>query len=154
MAQQWATQASPPPIIHRPRPYAIMDASPWFVVDLLFPSRGGRLEALDHRDQFMPVPGRLTILLDQSTLDHDEQPRADAQVLQVVGDQQHGRAAIARRADHVEERLLGGHVNADGWRNRDQHHWMAGERSPDNDLLLVPSTQLPGPLVEATGNDI
>src|SRR5437016_10835199 len=104
MAQQWATQASPPPIIHRP--YAIMDASPWFVVDLLFPSCGGRLEALDHRDQFMPVPGRLTILLDQSTLDHDEQPRADAQVFQVVGDQEHCRAAIARRGDHVKERLL------------------------------------------------
>src|SRR5205823_7319794 len=118
-----------------------------------FPSRGGRLEALDRGDQLMPVPGRLAVLLDQSTLDHDEQSRADAQVLQVVGDQQHRRAAIAGRADHVEERLLGGHVNADGWRNRDQHRRMPGQRSPDNNLLLVPSTQLPDRLVEATGDN-
>src|SRR6266699_1970310 len=81
-----------------------------------FLSRGGRLEALDHTDQLIPVPGRLAILLYQSTLDHDEQPRADAQVLQVVGDQQHRRATIARRGNHVEERLLGGHVHADGRR--------------------------------------
>ena len=101
----------------------------------------------------MPVPGRLTVLLNQSALDHDEQPCADTQVLQVVGDQQHRRAAIARRADHVEERLLGGHVNADGRRNRDQHRRIPGERSPDNDLLLVPPTQLLDPLVEAAGDD-
>src|SRR6266699_3892517 len=105
-----------------------------------FPSHGGRLEALDCSDQLMPVPGRLAVLLDQSTLDHHEQPRADAQVLQVVGDQQHRRAAIACRADHVEERLLGGHVNADRRRNRDQHRRLPGERSPGNDLLLVPPT--------------
>src|SRR6202011_1579924 len=115
--------------------------------------RGGRLEALDRGDQLMPVPGRLTVFLDQSTLDHDEQPRADAQILQVVGDQQHRRAAIARRVDHVEERLLGGHVHADGRRNRDQHRRMPGERSPDNDFLLVPTTQLYDLLVEAAGDD-
>src|SRR5437764_13729429 len=45
---------------------------------LRFPSRGGRLEAFDRSNQLMPVPGGLTVLLDQSTLDHDEQPRADA----------------------------------------------------------------------------
>src|SRR5256885_11857714 len=118
-----------------------------------FPSRGGRLEALDRGDQLMPVPGRLTVLLDQSTLDHDEQSRADAQVLQVVRDQQHCRAAIAGRADHVEERLLGGHVNADRRRNRDQDRWLPGERSSDNDLLLVSPTQLPDLLVEAARDD-
>src|SRR6266702_2958393 len=118
-----------------------------------FPSCGGRLEALDRGDQLMPIPGRLAVLLDQPTLDHDEQPRADAQVLQVVGDQQHRRAAFAGRADHVEERLLGGHVNADGWRNRDQHRRMPGQRSPDNNLLLVPSTQLPNLLIETAGDD-
>ena len=101
----------------------------------------------------MPVPGRLTILLDQSTLDHDEQLRADAQVLKVVGDQQNRRAAIARRVNHVEERLLGGHVNADRRRNRDQDRWLPGERSPDNDLLLVSPTQLPDLLVEAASDD-
>src|SRR5205823_13236325 len=33
--------------------------------------------------------------LTKSTFDHDQQARTDAQVLQVVGDQQHHRAAIA-----------------------------------------------------------
>src|SRR5215471_5542399 len=33
----------------------------------------GRHEAFNHSDQLMAVPGRLTILLDQSTFDHDEQ---------------------------------------------------------------------------------
>src|SRR5947209_2192844 len=115
--------------------------------------RGGRLKALDRGDQLMPVPGRLMVLLNQSTLDHDQQPRADAQILQVVGDQQHRRSAIARSVDHVEERLLGGHVNPDRRRNRDQHCRMPGQRSSDNDLLLVPPTQVPNLLVEAAGDD-
>src|SRR5260370_955776 len=66
-----------------------------------FPSRGGRFEALDRSDQLMPVPGRLMVLLDQFTFDHDEQPRADAQVLQVVGYQQHRSSAIASRVEPV-----------------------------------------------------
>src|SRR5260370_40855407 len=47
-----------------------------------FSSRRGRFEALDRSDQLMTIPGRL-VRLDQPTLDHDEQPRANAQVLQV-----------------------------------------------------------------------
>src|SRR5437899_656019 len=101
---------------------------------LRFSWRGDRLEALDRSNQLMTVPGWLTILLDQFTLNHDEQSRADAQVFQVVGDKQHRRATVARQVDHVEERLLGSHVNSDRRRNRDQHRWMPGERSPDNNL--------------------
>src|SRR5436190_19090016 len=142
MALQWATQASPPFFPATPAPTRSSMLAPGLWWNLLFPSRGGRLEALDHSDQLMPVPGWLMILLNQSTLDHDYQPRADAQVLEVVGDQQYCRASIAHLGDHVEERLLGGHVDADGRRYRDQHSRMPGQRSTDNDLLLIPSTQL------------
>src|SRR5947207_10443323 len=101
----------------------------------------------------MPVPGWLTILLDQSTLDHDEQPRADAQVFQVVGDQEHRSAAIACRGDHVKERLLGSYIDADGRRHRDQHSGMPSQRSTNNDLLLISSTQLHDLLIESAGDN-
>ena len=119
---------------------------------LRFPSRGGGLEALDHSDQLMPVPGRLTVLLDQSTLNHDEKPRADAQVFQIVGDEEHRRATITCGGDHVKERLLGGYINADCRRHRNKYSWMLCERSTDDDLLLIPSTQLHDLLIEAAGD--
>src|SRR3989440_11040652 len=43
--------------------------------------RGGRLEALDRGDQLVPVPARLTVLLDHATLDHDQQSRVHARML-------------------------------------------------------------------------
>src|SRR5579863_1528053 len=110
-------------------------------------SCGSRFETLDRCDQLMTVPGGLTEFFNQLTLDHDKQSRADAQVFQIVGDQQHRCATIACLANHIEERLFSGHVYANGWRNRDQHLRIPGQRSPNNYLLLISPTQLPDLLV-------
>ena len=54
------------------------------------------LQSLGRGDQLVPVPRRLAELLHDRAAPHDEHARADPQLVEVVGDEQHRRALLAR----------------------------------------------------------
>src|SRR5690349_8470849 len=61
------------------------------------------IESLDGRDQGRTIPRWLVELPCDLAPDHDEQAGADAEVLEIVGDEQHRHPLVARSADGIEQ---------------------------------------------------
>src|SRR6202011_3767927 len=94
-------------------------------IDILHHPR--RLESLHRGDEALPIPGRPIELAGNPTPHHDQQSRADAQVLEVVRDQEYGHAFVSRLADGIQQRLLGRDVDSDRGIHDHEHRWIRGE---------------------------
>src|SRR3954469_8273953 len=64
-----------------------------------------------------PAPGQLA---HDAAGEHHQDAVADAQVVQLVGDDQRGRAALSDLVHDTEQRLFGAHVDPGGRRDEDQ----------------------------------
>ena len=113
-----------------------------------------QLEALDRRDQLLAVPRRLFELVCDLAPDHDQQPVADAEILEVVGDQEHRHAFVASLADGIEQRLLRCDVDSDGRVHDDQNRRIRRQRPADHDLLLIAAAEAGYGLLEAPRHDL
>ena len=100
-------------------------------------------QALGGDDQLVAVEGRPAELGEDLAADQHDDPVADLQVGQLVGAQQHARAARRRHVgERAEQQFLGRDVHAAGRRDRDDERRAVRERPRDGDLLLVAAGQL------------
>ena len=85
---------------------------------------------------------------------HDEHARADPQLVEVVGDEEHGGPVLPRTVDDAEQGLLRGDVDSDRWADDDEERRVHRQRAADDDLLLIAAAQLGQRLVAAAGHDL
>src|SRR6266545_122001 len=111
------------------------------------------VQTLDGRDHLLvgPAPAELG---HGAALEHDHDPVGDAQVVQLVGDDQ-GRPALGHRGLHrTQEGLLGLDVDAGGRADQHEDPGLAGQRPAHHHLLLVAAGQRGHRLVRAGGLDL
>src|SRR4051794_7198571 len=99
----------------------------------------------------VPAP---RVLPDHLAAEHDKDPVADPQVVDLVRDDENTGTADSGLVDDAQQRLLGAHVHTGGRTQEYQDPRLAGQRPGHHDLLLVSPGQAGYQLARAVGLDV